>query len=386
MKIISKTPQDVSGGYQRWLVTYEDGSTEIFSLNLRTGKWSNTLGQSINPDTGEILEEQVANPFNPDFGPPDLQPDSGTDGGTDGGTGEGDSGTDSGTGSDTGGTGTGEKIMAFETFKAYMRLAGIEDDAMAREIYDAGQSFLADGIPASDILDLVAVSGKSTPLFTKFIANFNDIKGTNPEITTIADWMNSRKAYQALLSEFGLNALATYENADQFLKNGVSYNEAADRLNTAYYAIVNADEALKQQLKTYFPSLSTADLVANILGVGKTTQELQKQIGMSGIRAEAATAGLAGKLTAEELYGQGISRERARQGYQEVKAQKPLAEAAAIRAGQSPSDIQTELEKESLLGLRSKRRAQLAAREQAYFAGKSGTANVSLGGSTSGAF
>ena len=117
-----------------------------------------------------------------------------------------------------------------------------------------------------------------------------------------------------------------------------------------------------------------------------TVAELQQQIGMSGIRAEAATAGLSGTLTAEELFAQGVTRDRARQGYQEVKATKGLAEAAATRAGQDAKTIQTELEKESLLGLRSKRRAQLAAREQAYFAGKSGTAQVSLGGSTSGAF
>lgn len=380
--IVSKTAQDVSGNYQRWLVTYSDGSTEIFSLNLRTNTWSNSLGQSVNPDTGEIIATEAQSPFGPDFGSPDLQPTGPT-----GSTGPVEpTGPTAPTGPTIPVGPTGPGVMAFDTFKAYLRLAGIDDDAMIREIYNASQSFLADQIDPSDILDLLAVSDANTPLFKKFIGNFNAIKGSNPEITTIGDWMQSRKAYQALLSEFGLTGLATPEYADQFLQNGVSYNEAADRLNTAYYAVVNADEALKQQLKTYFPSLTTKDLVANILGVGQTVGELEKKIGMSGIRAEAATAGLAGTLSAEELYGQGVSRQQARQGYQEVKAQKSLAEAAAIRAGQDAATIQTELEKESLLGLRSKRRAQLAAREQAYFAGKSGTSQVSLGGSTSGAF
>jgi hypothetical protein len=378
--IVSKTAQDVSGGYQRWLVTYSDGSTEILSLNLRTNKWSNTLGQSVNPDTGEIVVEEAQNPFGPDFGPPDLQPDGGT-----GGEGEGE-----GEGGEGGGvlpTGPTNPIMAFDVFRDILTsFLGITDANMLQEIYTASLKYLNANIDPYLIPDLLAGSADAPASFKAFLGDFNKIKGLDVGVTTIAEFTRARNDYKALLRYYGLSEVATDANADKFLMNQVSVQEADARMRTAFNAVKYADEALKQQLKTYFPSLSDKDIVANILGVGQTVAELEKKISVSGIRAESATAGLTGQLSAEELFAQGVNRERARQGYQEVKATKGLAEAAATRAGQDAKTIQTELEKESLLGLRSKRRAQLAAREQAYFAGKSGTAQVSLGGSTSGAF
>lgn len=375
--IVSKTAQDVSGNYQRWLVTYSDGSTEIFSLNLRNNTWSNSLGQSVNPDTGEIIAPEAPNPFGPDFGPPQPTGPTAPTGPTLPVTGP--------TGPVTGPT--GPAIMAFDVFRDIITsLLGITDTAMLQDIYKASEKYLAEGISTSLIPDLLAGSPDAPASFKAFLGDFNKIKQLGVGVTTIAEFTRARNEYKSLMRYYGLSEYSSDAAADKFLMNQVSVDEAAARMDAAYNAIKYADEALKTQLKTYFPSLTDKDIVANILGVGQTVAELQKKIGVSGIRAESATAGLTGRLSAEELFAQGVSREEARRGYQEVKAQKPLAEAAATRAREDASTIQTELEKESLLGLRSKRRAQLAAREQAYFAGKSGTSQVSLGGSTSGAF
>lgn len=373
--IVSKTAQDVSGNYQRWLVTYSDGSTEIFSLNLRNNTWSNALGQSVNPDTGEIITE-TQNPFGPDFGPPTTP--TGPTGPTAPVTGP--------TVPVTGPTlPTG--IMAFDVFRDILTsFLGITDVGLLQDIYNASTKYLNAGLDPYLIPDLLAGSADAPASFKAFLGDFNKIKQLDVGVTTLAEFSRARNDYKALLRYYGMSEIATDANADKFLMNQVSVEEANARMQTAFNAVKYADEALKQQLKTYFPSLTDKDIVASILGVGQTVAELQKKIGISGIRAESATAGLTGRLSAEELFAQGVSREEARQGYQEVKAQKPLAEAAASRAREDASTIQTELEKESLLGLKSKRRAQLAAREQAYFAGRSGTSQVSLGGSTSGAF
>ena len=375
--IVSKTAMDVSGNYQRWTVTYSDGSTEVLSLNLANNTWSNANGEYVNPDTGEIVT-QTQNPFNPDFGPPD--------GGTGGGQDDGENNEEE-DGGEGGGVIPPNPVMAFDVFRDIITsLLGITDTAMLQDIYKASEKYLAEDIDFSLIPDLLAGSPDAPESFKLFLGDFNKIKQLNVGVTTIAEFTKARNEYKALMRYYGLSDYSSDAAADKFLMNQVSVDEAADRMEVAYNAIKYADEALKTQLKTYFPSLTDKDIVANILGVGQTVAELQKKIGVSGIRAESATAGLTGRLSAEELFAQGVSRQQARQGYQEVKAQKPLAEAAATRAREDASTIQTELEKESLLGLRSQRRARLAAREQAYFAGKSGTSQVSLGGSTSGAF
>lgn len=276
-----------------------------------------------------------------------------------------------------------EPTMSIETFMDYAMLAGIPEN-VARDVFNAAGTYIAERVDPSDILDLMTVNNNAPESYKSFVANFKDIKTKRPEITTVAEWMDARKQYKYYLQSFGLGDIATNEYADQFLNNGVSVNEAVDRLNTAYYAVVNADSALKEQLKTYFPSLTNADLVKNILGVGKTTEELKKQIGMAGIQAEAATAGIQSTLGAQELYAQGVTRESARKAFQTIAQSGKAIEQAAGRAGIDTQGLQTELEKEQLLGLASQRRKQAQTAEQNIFSGQSGTAGISLGSTTPG--
>lgn len=280
-----------------------------------------------------------------------------------------------------------ENKMTIETFMQYAALTGIPEN-VARDVFNAATDagYFAEGVSSGDILDLMTVSKTAPESYVNFIANFKEIKTKRPEITTIAEWMDARKQYKYYLQSFGLGDIATNEYADQFLNNGVSVNEAVDRLNTAYYAVVNADSALKEQLKTYFPNVSNADLVKNILGVGKTTEELKKQIGMAGIQAEAATAGVTSVLGAQELYSQGVTREKAREGFQTIAQSGKAIEQAATRAGIDTQNLQSELEKEQLLGLASQRRKQAQSAEQNIFSGQSGTANISLNKSSAGSF
>ena len=276
--------------------------------------------------------------------------------------------------------------LSIETFMQYATLAGIPEN-VSRDVFNAwlDAGYTTEGVDPGDVLDLMTVSKTIPESYNNFIANFKEIKTKRPEITTVAEWMNARKQYKYYLQSFGLGDIATNEYADQFLNNGVSVNEAVDRLNTAYYAVINADSALKEQLKTYFPSVTNADLVKNILGVGKTTEELKKQIGMAGIQAEAATAGVTSVLGAQELYAQGVTREAARKGFQTIAQSGKAIEQAASRAGIDTQGLQTELEKEQLLGLASQRRKQAQTAEQNIFSGQSGTANISLGKTSAGA-
>lgn len=347
-----RVSMEVTNGIQKWQIFYDDGTFEYKYLDLNNNTWMDS-----NPFDG--MPDQPGGPI-PEPEVPVLP---------------------------TGPTLPTNPIMAFDVFRDILTsFLGITDVNMLQDIYNASTKYLNANIDPFLIPDLLAGSADAPASFKMFLGDFNKIKDLDVGVTTLAEFTRARNDYKSLLRYYGMSEIATDANADKFLMNQVSVEEANARMQVAFNAVKYADEALKTQLKTYFPSLTDKDIVASILGVGQSVAELQKKIGVSGIRAESATAGLAGRLSAEELFAQGVSREEARRGYQEVKAQKPLAEAAASRARQEPETIQTELEKESLLGLRSRRRAQLAAREQAYFAGRSGTANISLGGSTSGAF
>ena len=275
---------------------------------------------------------------------------------------------------------------SFDTFLAYAKMAGFGDDKMIRDIYQAADPFFADNVSAGDILDLMAASGTAPQSYQTYIAKFNQIKQGTTGVTTVAEWNQARSQYRSLLSRFGLNSLATNDSADQFLLNDVSPTEAADRMQTAYNAIEYADEALKKQLKTFFPSVSKQDLVASILGVGKSAADLQQQINVAGIKAEEATAGITSAIGAEELAKQGVTRQAARAGLQQTAAEIGSYEAAAARAGITTSQLQKELEQENLLGMASARRKRIAQAEANLMSGQSGVGTPSLGSAAAGAF
>jgi hypothetical protein len=271
---------------------------------------------------------------------------------------------------------------AYEIFRDIMvSLVGFDlstDEQMIREIYNVSDVYFAERISAEAIPTLLAGSPNAPKSYQDYLGKYQAIKAMDTGITTVADFVGARNEYKQLLRLYGLSDIANNDSADKFLMNGVSADEAGARMQVAYNAVVYADAELKKQLKTFYPSLTDTDIVANILGVGKTVAELQQQINVAGIRAEEATAGLQSTIGAEELAKQGLTRAEARKGFQNVAESLAGAQAAATRAGQDATTIQTELEKEQLLGLRSKRRAQLAAREQGLLAGQSGAGQTAL--------
>lgn len=275
---------------------------------------------------------------------------------------------------------------SIDVFRDYARLVGFEDDKLINDIFNASENYLAEGIDYGDALDLLAVSDKAPESYKKFLTNFEAVKQANPgEITTVAEYMSARQQYKGLMKDYGLTEVATDDSADKFLLNSVSAREARDRIDYAYNAILNADEQLKTQLKTFYPSLATSDLVASVLGVGKTVEELQKTVAKAGIQAGAAQAGLQAQ-SVDELQRAGVSREQAAAGFSNIKSGLQSVGAAAARAGTDVQGLQKELEAEQFLGMASQRRKKLAAREQAMLSGQSGTMTGSLSRQVSGSF
>lgn len=278
---------------------------------------------------------------------------------------------------------------SYETFRDILiSLTGFsaEDETMLRDIWNSSQGYLSDNVDAGLIPDILAGSPDAPQSYKNYIVNFEKIKGNTTGITTIAELNQARKSYKTLLSYYGMNDIANNSTADQFLIGNISPQEAADRMQTAFNAVKYADAALKEQLKTFYPSLTDTDIAKTILGVGKTVGQLEQELKVAGIGAAAATAGITSTIGAQELAAQGVTRQQAQQGFANIADSLANAQGAAARAGQDASTIQTELEKEQLLGLRSKRRAQLAAREQGLMAGQSGASQSALSKNSIGKF
>lgn len=278
---------------------------------------------------------------------------------------------------------------SYETFRDILiSLVGFskDDEAMLRDIWKSSEGYLADDVDAGLIPDILAGSPDAPQSYKNYIVNFEKIKGNTTGITTIAELNQARKSYKQLLSYYGMNDISNNATADQFLIGNISPQEAADRMQTAFNAVKFADAALKEQLKTFYPSLTDVDIAKTILGVGKTVGQLEQELKVAGIGAAAATAGITSTIGAQELAAQGVTRQQAQQGFQNIAGSLANVQAAAVRAGQDASTIQTELEKEQLLGLRSKRRAQLAAREQGMLAGQSGAGQTALSKNSIGKF
>ena len=280
-------------------------------------------------------------------------------------------------------------VTSYQTFRDILvSLVGFsaEDEVLLRDIWNSSEGYISEGVDLGLIPDVLAGSTNAPQSYKNYLANFDKIKGNTTGITTIAELNQARESYKTLLSYYGMTDIANNSTADQFLIGNISPQEAADRMQTAFNAVKYADAALKEQLKTFYPSLTDTDIAKTILGVGKTVGQLEQELNVAGIKAESATAGLQSTLDATQLAAQGVTRAEARTGFQNVAGSLANAQAAATRAGQDASTIQTELESEQLLGMKSKRRAQLAAREQGLMAGQSGAGQSALSKSSVGKF
>lgn len=207
---------------------------------------------------------------------------------------------------------------------------------------------------------------------------------------TEEEYIALEQDYQTTLTRYGLGDLANRSTYSQLIGNDVSLAEVQDRIEKVYDKINNADELLKTQLRTYFPTLGTSDFAKALL-TGTSPEDmaaqLQRKIRRAEIGSEMTRFGLQGSQAIEtELETLGITRDVARAGFGKVaEALTPVQKLAQIYEG-TAAGVQEELTAEQFKGLQSQRRKKLEESERAAFAGSAGISTVSLGTSTTGSF
>jgi hypothetical protein len=237
------------------------------------------------------------------------------------------------------------------------------------------------------LYDLLLTDTKSPELagfrdrFSVYLAQRNDAiaKGTVPQFSNLSEYVQTEKAYgNVLRSKPGFADLATDVNIKQFISGNVSVDEVQGRIDNAYYAVTTADQALKDQIKQQFPSLSDDDLAKSLVTGNIDSVQQKIKFGAAGIAASAKVAGIQAQSNLEDLAKQGVTREGALKGFQQVARERSgIQQASRMFGTQAPT--QAELEAEALTGAESTSAKRLRSQARAQFGGSPGIVSGSLG-------
>jgi hypothetical protein len=218
-----------------------------------------------------------------------------------------------------------------------------------------------------------------TPLFNKEFAAYLKIKNDPNDttgITSLGDFVGARNQYRSVFQQYGIKDLATNENIDKFLEGQVSPLEAQARMASAFQAVEGADSILRSQLGEL--NLTGKELARALLLGKDGAIELENRLKTANVMAGEVEAGIKSQLGAGELARQNVTRNEAARGLARTKEQLSGYEQEAKRQGQDVTSVQTELEKENVLGMASQRRKKLQQSGVARFSGTSGIMQGSL--------
>ena len=201
-------------------------------------------------------------------------------------------------------------------------------------------------------------------------------------------YLQVENAYEETLRRYGLSNMISPDRAANqakfadYMGKGIAPTEFAGRIQTVADEVINADADVKAQFKTFYPSITDADLVAYFLDPKQTLPVLQTKVRAAEIGGAATSQDLGiTEARAMELGKFGVTRKDAITGFSQV--------AEALPTGKKLSDIYAEekigytqqvaedeyLKQDAQAKLK---RNRLASKERAMFSGQSGVGSGSL--------
>lgn len=215
----------------------------------------------------------------------------------------------------------------------------------------------------------------------RFKANDARIKA-GLSVLSPAEYLNLEDSYRQVLRASGLNQFDNDNYVSQFIANDMSANELASRVQLATQRVQNEDPSVLKQLGDYY-GITATDLVSTALDPKQQSSILQNKITAAEIGAAGVRQGFGVKAaTAEQLALQGVTQEQAQRGYSTIGDVLPTAsKLSGIYGNTLDAYDQATAEQEVFGGLASakRKRERLTGREQATFAGSSGTLGASYG-------
>jgi hypothetical protein len=207
-------------------------------------------------------------------------------------------------------------------------------------------------------------------------------------------YLEMERGYSKIFKDY---TLSTFDNTAQYatlIGNNVDVVEAGKRVSLAYDRILNADDAILNAWRQFFPQLSTSDLTAMMLDPKNQLAIMERKVQSAEIGGAALAQGLNASLAAQTIKSNRYSNlttgtigtenikdanqslAQTRADYEKIAGELPGAEKlSSIYGGQLEQYGQVEAEKANILGLASEKRKleALIARESANFKSSAGT-------------
>lgn len=262
-----------------------------------------------------------------------------------------------------------------------------ENGTWIDSLFDNAKKFYDQNITGDSVVELLLREENAPKAFTDRFRLYLDkdkadtAAGKIPRFGNIATFIATEKAIGDKLSSYGstFQKLNTQENINKFIAGDVSSDEVGRRIDNAYYAIQTADAALKDQIKSQFPSLNDDDLALSLLTGNVDSIQQKIKFGAAGIAASAKLAGYTPVSNLEDLAKQGVTRADALKGFQQVTRERSGIQQASKMFDET-EPTRAELEAEALgTGGESTSAKRLRSQARAQFGGQSGIVSGSLG-------
>jgi hypothetical protein len=200
-----------------------------------------------------------------------------------------------------------------------------------------------------------------------------------------ASYIDLENAYGEVLKAYGLKNMLSFDakkNEEMFatwIGNDINAPEFKSRVSLVVDRVQNADPALKETIKKFYPSLDQSDLVAYFLSPTENLPKLQEKVTAAEIGTAALSQGLATDVsTATGLAQYGVDRATALKGYANVAEILPESKKLSDIYGEAKIDYtQKTAEEEVFKGSAdaASKRKRLASLERASFQGDSGVSS-----------
>lgn len=225
----------------------------------------------------------------------------------------------------------------------------------------------------------------------RFAANQDRIKAGLRALTP-AEYIGLEDQYQNIMRNYGLPAsywskdsMGTQAGFNKFIANDVSAAELEDRIATAQRRVLNAEPAVKDALRAFYPDITDADILAYTLDPTNALENIKRKVTAAEIGGAALSQGLGTtRASAEDLAKYGITKTQAQQGYGAIAEFLPTAtKLGDIYSQQGLGAYDQSTAEKEIFGTAgaadaARKRKKLSQLEQAAFGGQSGTAQGAL--------
>jgi hypothetical protein len=256
------------------------------------------------------------------------------------------------------------------------------------ELYRLVSGFYKDGATIQDAINLSlyqAQQEKSIPEFTNRFSGIFKIqerraKGEAIDVPTVAEYVKSQERLGDILRRSALGDLANETFLNTVMGTGKSVDESTQIITDVFDLIDNAPAVFKQQIAKTFPTVTRSALATALLTGTEGVKQLERTVNKAGVIAAGTSQGL---NISDELASGLVSKGQTfgTAGAQFGKVAQILPEAqrlTSFETGITPAEAYTTEQAVAATFDQSatelQKLADLAEREGARFAGRTGTA------------